>query len=156
MNNTDFLYRPCVGLALFNQEGKVFLGERIDTPGAWQMPQGGIDANEDIKTAAMRELAEEIGTDNAEIVHILPEKIRYDLPVGMIQKLWSGRYAGQEQTWVVLRFQGSDEDINLTAFDPPEFSRWKWAYLDEAADLIVPFKREAYKKIITQLKALKI
>lgn len=150
------VYRPCVGLALFNEDGRVFLGERIDTPGAWQMPQGGIDKNEDIKAAAMRELAEEIGTNNAAILHILPEKVRYDLPADMLQKLWGGRYAGQEQTWVVLKFLGQDKDINLIAFDPPEFSRWKWASLDEAAEMIVPFKRETYKIITERLKAIKI
>ena len=92
---TTPLYRPCVGIALFNKEGKVFVGERIDTPGAWQMPQGGIDPDEDLKTAAFRELKEEIGTDNAEILHILEDTIHYDIPAEILERLhktWNTPY----------------------------------------------------------------
>ncbi len=141
-------YRPCVGIALFNAQGNVFVGERVDTPQAWQMPQGGIDAGEDIETAAFRELKEETGTDHAEIVHIVPEKIRYDLPEPLRQTLWNGAYRGQEQTWVAMRFTGTDSDIDLTAHAPVEFSRWQWVPLEKTVDLIVPFKRETYRKIV--------
>jgi putative (di)nucleoside polyphosphate hydrolase len=143
------IYRPCVGIALFNSEGKVFVGERIDTPGAWQMPQGGIDEGEDLETAAMRELQEEVGTNNAEIIRIAEERIRYDLPEHLQNKLWNGIFAGQEQVWVAARFQGEDADINLNSFDPPEFSAWQWVDLKETIDLIVPFKRETYQQIIS-------
>jgi putative (di)nucleoside polyphosphate hydrolase len=145
------LYRPCVGIALLNQQGQVFVGERIDTPGAWQMPQGGIDPGEDIAEASMRELAEEIGTRKATILKIIEETVRYDLPPDLRQKLWGGRYAGQEQTWVVARFDGHDSDINLAAVGagiPAEFSQWKWVRLEDTVSMIVPFKREAYKRVI--------
>lgn len=141
-------YRPCVGLALFNKDGKVFVGERHDSPDSWQMPQGGVDANEDILEAAFRELKEEIGTGKAELIRIAPEKIRYDVPIELSQKHWSGQYRGQEQTWVALRFTGHDTDIDLAAHDPSEFSRWQWVPLKETVDLIVPFKRIAYSKVI--------
>lgn len=150
------LYRPCVGLAVFNARGEVFVGERIDTPGAWQMPQGGIDPGEDIQSAALRELAEEIGTDKAEILTIFPDTIRYDLPERLIQKLWNGKYRGQEQTWVALRFTGQDSDINLNAFDPPEFSAWQWVPLADTLARIVPFKRETYTKVIAMLEGVKL
>ena len=102
-------YRPCVGVALFNNDGLVFVGERIDSPGAWQMPQGGIDAGEDIKAAAFRELKEEIGTDKAEIIRIAERALRYDIPHEFGpegRNLWGGKYRGQEQTWIAMRFTG--------------------------------------------------
>lgn len=142
------LYRPCVGIALFNAQGQVFVGERIDTPGAWQMPQGGIDNGEAIEAAALRELQEEIGTASAQILRIAEETIRYDLPKNLRNTLWNGAYAGQEQTWVAARFTGSDSDIDLNCFDPPEFRAWQWVDLGETIDLIVPFKRDTYRKVI--------
>jgi putative (di)nucleoside polyphosphate hydrolase len=142
-------YRPCVCVALFNAQGLVLVGERIDTPGAWQMPQGGIDPGEDVKTAAMRELAEEIGTNHAEILRVAETPIRYDLPQDLQRRLWASRYRGQEQTWVAARFLGKDTDINLTAHVPAEFRAWQWVPLGRTLDLIVPFKRETYAKIIS-------
>jgi putative (di)nucleoside polyphosphate hydrolase len=144
----DLPYRSCVGIALFNKDGKVFVGERIDTPGAWQMPQGGIDPDEDILQAALRELKEEIGTDNAFLLKIREEKIKYDLPEPLRQKLWGGQYVGQEQTWVAMRFEGQDSDIKLDADERPEFSSWQWVWLEDTLDLIVPFKKETYLKVI--------
>ena len=148
MPNSEKLYRPCVGITLFNSKNEVFVGERIDTPGAWQMPQGGIDPNEDLLDAAKRELKEEIGTDNAELIKIHNSPIRYELPGDLANKLWDGRYAGQEQIWVAYRFTGQDNDIQLDAFDPPEFKAWQWVDLKNTLDLIVPFKRETYQKVI--------
>ena len=146
------LYRPCVGIALFNSSGKVFIGERIDTPGAWQMPQGGIDGDETVEQAVFRELYEEIGSNKAEIVKIADEKIRYDLPDDLRNRLWNGVYKGQEQTWVAARFLGEDSDINIRNHEPPEFRNWRWTDLDNTIDLIVPFKRPAYKKVIALFK----
>ena len=142
------LYRPCVGIALFHENGKVFVGERIDNPGAWQMPQGGIDEGEDLETAAFRELAEEIGTDKAEIMKIAERTLKYDLPDHLINKLWGGTYRGQEQHWVAMRFTGEDSDINLEAHARPEFSAWQWVDFSDILDLIVPFKRDVYRDVM--------
>src|SRR5690606_10214352 len=101
VRSMSILYRPNVGICLFNRDGLVFVGERIDTPNAWQMPQGGIDADADIETAARRELKEEIGTDKAEILRIHHSKIRYDIPPDVLKRIprWDNKYGGQEQTW---------------------------------------------------------
>jgi putative (di)nucleoside polyphosphate hydrolase len=150
-------YRPCVGIALFNAEGRVFVAERIDRPGAWQMPQGGIDPGEDIRTAALRELREEIGTDRADILGQMDRPLRYDVPAEIRESLfrqgkWNSRYVGQEQTWVAARFRGRDSDIDLAAFDPPEFQRWQWVALDDIIRLIVPFKRDVYGILVESFR----
>ncbi len=145
-------YRPCVGITLFNSEGKVFVGERIDTAGAWQMPQGGIDPNEDIESAALREMKEEIGTDKAEIIRIAEHTIRYDLPDDIAKKIWNGKYRGQEQTWVAFRFNGQDKDIDLNTFTHSEFSAWKWVSLSKLPDYIVPFKRDVYMQVVKMFR----
>lgn len=147
------LYRPCVGIALFDMRGKVFVGERIDRPGSWQMPQGGIDPGEDTHTAALRELREEVGSDQAEILGVLDRPLRYDVPLEIRESLfqegkWNSRYVGQEQIWVAARFQGQDSDIDLAAFDPPEFQQWKWVDINDVLRLIVPFKRDVYGIIV--------
>ncbi len=149
------LYRPCVGIALFNKAGKVFVGERIDTPGAWQMPQGGIDPNEDLEAAAFRELKEEIGTNKATILKIHDESIFYDIPDEILERLrktWDTPYKGQEQTWIAMRFDGDDSDIILDGDERPEFSQWQWIDLDKTLDLIVPFKHDTYKIVINAFK----
>ncbi len=148
INRESLLYRPCVGIALFNNEGKVFVGERIDTPNAWQMPQGGIDKGENIEQAALRELKEEIGTNKAHIIKIADHKICYDLPDHLISKLWNGKFRGQEQIWVAAKFTGTDSDITLNAYEHPEFSAWQWIDLKNTLNLIVPFKRNTYAQII--------
>lgn len=141
-------YRPCVGIALFNPAGLVFVGDRLDGAGDhWQMPQGGIDEGEDIRAAAFRELYEETGVRSAEIIRIAGEKIAYDLPAHLQGRFWGGRYRGQEQTWVAMRFTGTDSEINIQAHDPPEFRSWRWVSLRETPDLIIPFKRETYARI---------
>ncbi|MGQ0527540.1 MAG: RNA pyrophosphohydrolase [Alphaproteobacteria bacterium] len=142
------LYRPCVGVALFNCEGLVFVGERIDTPDAWQMPQGGLNDGETVEQAAFRELFEEIGTHNAEILQVAPRKLRYELPPQTAENLWKSRYIGQEQSWVAARFLGSDAEINIHADATPEFSAWQWVKLEKTIDLIVPFKRDVYHEVI--------
>lgn len=149
---TGLPYRPCVGITLFNADGKVFVGERLDNPGAWQMPQGGIDEGEDIETAFFREMKEEIGTGKADILKIMDRTLSYPLPPHLLGKLWGGRWGGQEQTWVAARFTGTDTDINIYAHNPPEFGRWQWAALDDVLDLIVPFKRNTYREVIAAFR----
>ncbi len=147
-------YRPCVGMTLFNKDGCVFVGERLDYPGAWQMPQGGIDDGEDTQRAFFRELREEIGTDKADILRIMDTPLKYDLPPRLLGKLWDGKYRGQEQTWVAARFKGTDDDIKIDAHMPQEFGRWQWVKLDEVIDLIVPFKRDTYRTVIEAFRDL--
>lgn len=154
INRENLLYRACVGIALFNKDGDVFIGERIDTPGAWQMPQGGVDPGETTEQTALRELQEEVGTNSAEIITIANKKIRYELPDHMIRRLWNGKYRGQEQTWVAARFTGNDTDIDINSFDPPEFTDWKWSPLDKTLDLIVPFKRDIYIDVIKMFESI--
>lgn len=144
-------YRHGVGVMLVNDQGRVFVGQRIDTPGpAWQMPQGGIDHGETPPEAARRELWEETGTDKAEIVAETADWLTYDLPPDLAAKVWHGRYRGQKQKWFVMRFTGTDADIRIDG-DHPEFSRWQWAEVDDLPSLIVPFKRDLYSQVIAEL-----
>lgn len=154
MQHSDLPYRPCVGIALFNSDGKVFVGERVDTPGAWQMPQGGVDDGETIQQATMREMTEEIGTDKATIMRICDKELCYDLPPHLLGRLWNGRYRGQAQTWVALRFTGKDSDIDIEADKTPEFRDWRWINFPEVIDFAVPFKRDTYKAVIRKFQDL--
>jgi len=143
-------YRLGVGLMLFNPQGLVFTAKRIDTEAeAWQMPQGGIDAGETPRQAMFREMKEEIGTDRAEILGESADWFRYDLPRDLVGKVWKGRFRGQAQKWFALRFTGRDCDIDIRT-EHPEFSDWRWSRFDQLVDLIVPFKRELYRAIITE------
>jgi putative (di)nucleoside polyphosphate hydrolase len=145
-------YRRGVGVALFNAAGLVFVAERIDTPGAWQMPQGGLDIDEAPWPAALRELREEIGTAKAERLDET-DWLRYDLPPDLVGHAWRGRYRGQEQKWFAARFTGADSDIDLKADKHPEFRDWRWAALHDLPDLIVPFKRSLYRSIVAAFSA---
>ena len=151
-------YRPCVGVMLVNPEGKVFVGQRIHAKEGdrWQMPQGGIDDDEDLHAAAFRELAEEtgVGESLATILATTSEELLYDLPDDLLGKLWGGKYRGQRQTWVLMRFTGSDDDIDLEAHDPPEFLAWTWVEPDELPELIVPFKRRVYEAVVREFAGL--
>jgi len=145
----DLPYRLGVGVVLLNADGLVFVAKRIDTPGdAWQMPQGGIDADEDPREAVMRELDEEIGTNNAEIIAETEDWLTYDLPKDVRKKVWKGRYRGQKQKWYAMRYLGQDSDIDLNTHKHPEFSEWRWAEMQQLPDLIVPFKRDLYLDIV--------
>ena len=154
MASSDLPYRPCVGIMLFNRDGEVFVGKRIDqTVEGWQMPQGGIDKGETPRQAALRELQEEVGTDKAEIVTEMDDWVTYDLPEHLVGVAFKGKYKGQRQKWFALRFTGSDDDIDLTAHEP-EFSAFQWVNLEALPDLIVPFKREIYKQVIAAFRPL--
>jgi putative (di)nucleoside polyphosphate hydrolase len=140
-------YRLNVGAVLFGPDGKVFVGRRAGFPGAWQLPQGGIDEGEDARKAVLRELLEEVGTDKAEIIGEHPEWLSYDLPPELVGVAWGGQYQGQRQKWFALKFLGKDSDIRLDADAHPEFEDWKWVALSELPVLAVAFKREIYEII---------
>jgi putative (di)nucleoside polyphosphate hydrolase len=143
-------YRPGVGIMLVNSSARVLVGKRIDTVAeAWQMPQGGIDPGETPQQAAMRELQEEVGTDKVEVLAESRDWYRYELPEHLIGQLWGGRYRGQVQKWFVMRFVGSDADINI-ATDQPEFDAWKWLEPARLPDAIVPFKRDLYRELLAE------
>ena len=148
----DSQYRPCVGVMLVNGSGQAFVGKRIDNREGdwWQMPQGGVDDGEDLDKALLREVEEEVGAkpEHLEIVARLPEELFYDLPPELRGKLWGGRYTGQRQSWFLVRFTGTDADIDLDAHAHPEFCEWKWVAPELLPELIVPFKREVYQTVV--------
>ena len=147
-------YRLGVGAVLINQQNQVFVAQRIDTPGAWQMPQGGIDEGEDPRKTVMRELAEEIGTDNAEVIAETKNWLTYDRPKKVRKKVWDGKYKGQKQKWFALRFTGVDSDIDLTADKHPEFNEWKWVPITQLIKLAVPFKLSLYENLVREFEYL--
>lgn len=149
-------YRPCVGMMLVNTDGKVFVGQRLDsTVEAWQMPQGGMDDGEDPRDTALRELAEETGIA-PELVTIIAESKEehyYDLPDDLIGKIWGGRFRGQRQVWFLMRFLGSDADVNI--YTPhQEFRDWRWINPEQLPELIVPFKKKLYRDLLKEFVEL--
>ena len=153
-------YRPNVGVVLFNAQAQIWLGRRvsdfIDQGEAidgwrWQMPQGGIDKGEDIVSAAYRELKEETGVSSARLLAVTPGWLAYDFPPQYKKKNWKG----QRQKWAVMLFEGDESEIDIAADDHQEFSDWRWAELEDAPDLIVPFKRHVYEELVSALTPLR-
>jgi putative (di)nucleoside polyphosphate hydrolase len=143
-------YRRGVGIMMLNRYNEVFVGRRLDTRSeAWQMPQGGVDDDETYEQAAMRELKEESGTDNAAIINQSKQFYYYDLPEYLVPKLWGGKYRGQQQRWFAIRFLGSDKEIDIHR-EGGEFSQWRWANSNELLDIVVPFKRKLYLSVLQE------
>ncbi|MCF8462610.1 MAG: RNA pyrophosphohydrolase [Rickettsiaceae bacterium] len=147
-------YRPAVGLMIINKNNEIFLGNRIDSKHtAWQMPQGGINLGETPSQAAMREMLEEIGSNNANIVAESRYWYCYDIPEKSVSQLWGGKYCGQNQKWFLIRFEGNDDEINIQT-QIPEFSQWQWVAPEKLNTTIAYFKRRLYGAVMREFKPL--
>ncbi len=157
-NFEDLPYRPCVGLAVFNTVGRVFVGRRtggpehVDAIHAWQMPQGGIDDGEDPYEAALRELYEETNIRSIRRLGEVEGWLKYDIPRDIAGEAWKGKYRGQKQKWYALRFTGDEGEIDIATpaggGHKPEFVEWRWEKLENTPELIVPFKRRVYDDVV--------
>ena len=154
--NKNLPMRIGVGIVLLNNENKVFVGKRIDNPSNfWQMPQGGVDQNEQMLEAAKRELEEETGITKIILIKELNYWLEYELPKNLIDKIWKGKYKGQKQKWFIMKFTGNRKDINIKT-KHPEFLDWKWIEPSKLPDIVVDFKVNVYKKILKELEFLKL
>jgi putative (di)nucleoside polyphosphate hydrolase len=156
-------YRPCVGIMLLNRDGRVFIGRRSDGPEhvdarhAWQMPQGGIDPDEDPRQAALRELYEETNIRSVERLGETKDWLTYDIPPEIIGRAWKGKYRGQRQKWYALRFTGDESEIDVAhpaGGHEPEFRAWRWEPMENLPTLIVPFKRKVYEQVVAAFRHL--
>ncbi len=150
-------YRPNVGIVVFNRDGRVWLGHRHGFGGdhAWQFPQGGIDAGEDLEAAARRELYEETGMRSVELIGRTRDWMTYDFPPEVLAQGKIGRnFKGQKQIWFAFRFTGEDGEIDLEVYHEPEFARWEWCELDRVIDRVVGFKRDSYRQVIAEFAGL--
>ena len=155
-NKKQLPLRACVGIILLNHENNVFVGKRIDNPkNSWQMPQGGVNQNENFLQAAKRELEEETGIKSVKLIKKLDGWFKYDLPKNLLGKLWKGKYRGQKQKWFVMKFLGKLGEINVNTRNP-EFLDWKWIKLSKLPDIAVDFKLDIYKKIKKELITLSL
>ena len=151
-------YRPCVGVVLLNRQGLAFIGRRIDGPEhidlthAWQLPQGGIDAGEDPWPAAVRELREETNIRSVERLGEIAEWLNYNIPRELIGQAWHGKYRGQTQKWFAMRFTGADSEIDVEhpGEHEAEFAAWRWEPLQNVPELVVPFKRRVYERVVKE------
>ncbi len=144
--------RSGVGIVILNKENKIFVARRIDNPkNFWQMPQGGVDKNEDFLSAAYRELEEETSIKNVELIKEIDEMFTYELPKHLLGIIWRGKYKGQRQKWFIMRFLGTDDEININT-SKPEFLEWKWIDLDTITKVVVDFKLQVYKKLKIKIR----
>ena len=144
--------RQGVGIIVLNENNKVFVGRRKDNPvNKWQMPQGGIDKNEKPLNAMKRELAEETSITKIKVLKEIDNWLEYELPPNLLGKIWKGKYRGQKQKWFIVKFVGKEDEINLNTKNP-EFIEWKWIDYNLLTDVIVDFKKDVYKRLITELK----
>ena len=141
-----------VGVIVLNNKNKVFVGKRKDNPiDKWQMPQGGVDKNENFLTAMKRELKEETNIQNIKVLKEIDKWFEYELPKDLLGIIWKGKFRGQKQKWFIVRFTGDESEINLKT-KPPEFIEWKWIEIDELTKVIVDFKKDVYTKLVVELK----
>jgi putative (di)nucleoside polyphosphate hydrolase len=160
----QFVYRPCVGIALFNRAGLVFIGRRrsrrapVDNPAPgyeWQMPQGGIDMGEPPLDAALRELREETNVSSVSLLAEAPHWLSYDLPADVSRRVMKGRFRGQTQKWFAFRFEGDEAEIDIdhpAGGQKPEFDAWRWERIEKLPELIIPFKREVYTAVVAAFR----
>ena len=152
----DLPLRSGVGIVLLNNNNKIFVAKRIDNPkNFWQMPQGGVNKNENFLNAAYRELKEETSIENVKLIKELDGFMTYELPLNLIGIIWRGRYRGQKLKWFVMRFLGNDNEININT-KKPEFLDWKWIEIDKITEVVVKFKFEVYKKVKKEIKKILI
>ena len=154
MKNNILPLRTGVGAIVLNKNNKVFVGKRRDNPGKnWQMPQGGVDKGESCIEAMKRELLEETGIKNIEILKEIDRWTEYELPDYLLGKIWKGKYRGQKQKWFIVRFIGKDEEINLQT-SHPEFIEWKWIEAENLPNVIVKFKKKLYENLLPEIKKI--
>ncbi len=143
-----------VGVVLLNSDNKVFVGKRIDNPvNFWQMPQGGVDDNENLLYAANRELKEETGVKSTKLIKEIDNWLTYELPKNLLGKIWKGKYRGQKQKWFIMRFVGDEKEINIKTKNA-EFKEWKWIDVNQLLNVVVRFKHDVYKTIVKELNIL--
>jgi putative (di)nucleoside polyphosphate hydrolase len=163
MRFEDLPYRPCVGVVLLNREGLAFVGRRLEGPEhidlthSWQLPQGGIDEGEAPWPAAVRELREETNIRSVERIGEIADWLKYDIPREIVGQAWKGKYRGQTQKWFAMRFTGAENEIDVAHPDgapEPEFDAWRWELLQNLPELVIPFKRAVYERVVVEFRHL--